>query len=150
MIPPNPWRGSLALLALALSQGCTSHSGRLIGAKPAPLPVPEGIEVAFNHRESSRYLSPVHGELRNGDNLEAMLLNAIEGAKTEVLVAVQELSLPAIAEALATQHRRCVTVKVVLENTYSTALSGQHEAELDAHQRQRHQLLKALADRNRD
>ena len=150
MIPPNPWRGSLALLALALSQGCTSHSGRLIGAKPAPLPVPEGIEVAFNHRQSSRYLSPVHGELRNGDNLEAMLLNAIEGAKTEVLVAVQELSLPAIAEALATQHRRGGTVKVGVENTYSTAWSGQHEAELDAHQRQRHQLLKALADRNRD
>lgn len=150
-ISSKPWLGALALLALALiSQGCTSYSGRLIGSKPAPLPLPEGIDVAFNHRESSHYRSPVHGDTRNGDNLEALLLNAIEAAQTEILVAVQELSLPELAEALAMQHRRGIQVKVVLENTYSPAWSDQHEAELDRHQRQRHQLLKALADRNRD
>ena len=147
---PKPWLGALALLALALSQGCASHSGRLIGTTPAALPLPEGIEVAFNHRESSRYRSPVHAETRNGDNLEALLLSAINAAQSEVLVAVQELSLPALAEALALQHRRGIRVKVVLENTYSTAWSAQHEAELDPHQRQRHRLLRALADHNRD
>ena len=147
---PKPWLGGLALLALALSQGCASHSGRLIGTTPAALPLPEGIEVAFNHRESSRYRSPVHAETRNGDNLEALLLSAINAAQSEVLVAVQELSLPALAEALALQHRRGIRVKVVLENTYSTAWSAQHEAELDPHQRQRHRLLQALADHNRD
>ena len=146
----KPWLGGLALLALALSQGCASHSGRLIGTTPAALPLPEGIEVAFNHRESSRYRSPVHAETRNGDNLEALLLSAINAAQSEVLVAVQELSLPALAEALALQHRRGIRVKVVLENTYSTAWSAQHEAELDPHQRQRHRLLQALADHNRD
>ena len=146
----KPWLGGLALLALALSQGCASHSGRLIGTTPAALPLPEGIEVAFNHRESSRYRSPVHAETRNGDNLEALLLSAINAAQSEVLVAVQELSLPALAEALALQHRRGIRVKVVLENTYSTAWSAQHEAELDPHQRQRHRLLRALADHNRD
>ena len=82
-ISSKPWLGALALLALALiSQGCTSYSGRLIGSKPAPLPLPEGIDVAFNHRESSHYRSPVHGDTRNGDNLEALLLNAIEAAQT--------------------------------------------------------------------
>ena len=147
---PKPWLGALALLALALSQGCASHSARLIGTTPPALPLPEGIEVAFNHRESSRYRSPVHAETRNGDNLEALLLSAINAAQSEVLVAVQELSLPALAEALALQHRRGIRVKVVLENTYSTAWSAQHEAELDPHQRQRHRLLRALADHNRD
>jgi phosphatidylserine/phosphatidylglycerophosphate/cardiolipin synthase-like enzyme len=138
------------LLALTLVQGCGSQAGRLVGARPAKLPLPEGIEVAFNHRADSHYRSPIHAESRNGDNLEALVIRGIEAAEQEILVAVQELSLPAIAEALVRQHRRGVTVKVVLENTYSTPWSEQHEAELDGHARQRRQLLMELADRNRD
>jgi phosphatidylserine/phosphatidylglycerophosphate/cardiolipin synthase-like enzyme len=138
------------LLALTLVQGCGSQAGRLVGAGPAELPLPEGIEVAFNHRADSHYRSPIHAESRNGDNLEALVIRGIEAAEQEILVAVQELSLPAIAEALVRQHRRGVTVKLVLENTYSTPWSEQHEAELDGHARQRRQLLMELADRNRD
>ena len=138
------------LLALTLMQGCGSQAGRLVGAGPAQLPLPEGIEVAFNHRADSHYRSPIHAENRNGDNLEALVIRGIEAAEQEILVAVQELSLPAIAEALVRQHRRGVTVKVVLENTYSTPWSEQHEAELDGHARQRRLLLMELADRNRD
>ena len=138
------------LLALTLVQGCGSQAGRLVGAGPADLPLPEGIEVAFNHRADSHYRSPIHAESRNGDNLEALVIRGIEAAEQEILVAVQELSLPAIAEALVRQHRRGVTVKLVLENTYSTPWSEQHEAELDGHARQRRQLLMELADRNRD
>ena len=138
------------LLALTLVQGCGSQAGRLVGAGPADLPLPEGIEVAFNHRADSHYRSPIHAESRNGDNLEALVIRGIEAAEQEILVAVQELSLPAIAEALVRQHHRGVTVKVVLENTYSTPWSEQHEAELDGHARQRRQLLMELADRNRD
>ena len=138
------------LLALTLVQGCGSQAGRLVGAGPAPLPLPDGIQVAFNHRADRHYGSPIHAEARNGDNLEALVIRGIEAAEQEVLVAVQELSLPAIAEALVRQHRRGVTVKVVLENTYSTPWSEQHEADLDGHARQRRQLLMELADRNRD
>ena len=145
-------RGGWPVLALALSlmQGCGSQVGRLEGAMPADLPLPEGIQVAFNHRESSHYRSPIHAELRNGDNLEAMVIHAIEAADQEILVAVQELSLPAIAQALVRQHRRGVRVKVVLENTYSTPWSEQHDADLNSHSRQRRQLLMELADQNRD
>lgn len=59
-------------------------------------------------------------------------------------MAVQELSLPQVAEALAARHREGLTVKVVLENTYSTPWSEEHPADLAPHQRTRHDQLKAL------
>ena len=65
-------------------------------------------------------------------------------------MAVQELSLPAIAQALAQQHQRGVQVKVVLEHLYSQPWSGEHDAALTPHQRQRKRQLLALADRNGD
>ncbi len=106
--------------------------------------MPPGIELAFNHRETSRYRSPITGQWRQGDDLEAFVLTGIRSAKREILVAVQELSLPKVAEALAERHREGVTVKVVLENTYSTPWSEEHPADLVPHQRTRHEQLKAL------
>ena len=139
-----PW----ALGPLVLS-GC-SATGQVIGEPPRPLALPPGISVAFNQRNDSHYRSPIHGEQRRGDNLEALLLQTIHSAKREVLVAVQELSLPAVAQALANQHRRGLQVRVVLENTYSTPWSAQHEAELSPHLRGRRRQLQQLADHNRD
>jgi 3-methyl-2-oxobutanoate hydroxymethyltransferase len=100
--------------------------------------------VAFNHRGDSRYRSPVSGQWRQGDDLEALLLESIRGARREILVAVQELSLPAVAQALVERHRRGVRVRVVLENLYSTPWSQQHPADLPPHQRQRQQQLASL------
>ena len=137
-------------MALALIQGCGLQAGRVLGTRPDPLPMPAGISVAFNQRSDHAYRSPIHAQQRNGDDLEALVITNIEAAKQEILVAVQELSLPRIAEALAQQHRRGISVKVVLENTYSTPWSAEHEAELDSHQRQRRRLLMALADRDHD
>ena len=113
-------------------------------------PLPPGITVAFNQRDDAHYRSPINGALRRGDNLEELLLQSIHSAKREVLVAVQELSLPAVAQALAEQHRRGRRVRVVLENTYSTPWSEQHEAELSPHLRGRRRQLLQLADRNHD
>ncbi|MEY3767525.1 MAG: hypothetical protein RLZZ11_595 [Cyanobacteriota bacterium] len=144
-----PLVGLAALFALAV-HGCGISPGQLVGRKPAPLPLPNGIKVAFNQREDSHYRSPIDGRQRNGDNLEALLLDTIHRARREILVAVQELSLPRIAEALADQHKRGLTVRVVLENSYSTPWSEQHDADLSPHLRQRRQQLMALADQNRD
>ena len=141
-------RGLQPLLCLTL-MGCT-HAGQLQGQPPPPLPLPSGIRVAFNHRQESSYRSPVSGMERRGDDLEALLLQTIRSARRELLVAVQELSLPAVAVALVQQHRRGLRVRVVLENTYSTPWSEQHEAELSPHLRSRRLQLMALADRNRD
>jgi phosphatidylserine/phosphatidylglycerophosphate/cardiolipin synthase-like enzyme len=105
--------------------------------------LPGGIRVAFNHREGQRYRSPVSGRWRQGDDLEAMVVEAIRKARHEVLVAVQELSLAGVAEALIERHRQGVVVRVVLENTYSTPWSLQHPADLTPHQRHRHDQLRA-------
>jgi phosphatidylserine/phosphatidylglycerophosphate/cardiolipin synthase-like enzyme len=73
-----------------------------------------------------------------------MLLQAIRAARSEVLVAVQELSLPRLAEALVERRRAGVRVRVVLENTYATPWSEQHPADLTPHQRRRRDQLAAL------
>ncbi|WP_216903752.1 phosphatidylserine/phosphatidylglycerophosphate/cardiolipin synthase family protein [Synechococcus sp. CCY 9618] len=124
--------------------GCGPSPAALSGGPPAVLPLPPGIRVAFNHRGGGRYRSPVSGQWRQGDDLEALLLESIRGARREILVAVQELSLPAVAQALAERHRRGVRVRVVLENTYSTPWSQQHPVDLPPHQRLRQQQLAAL------
>ncbi|MEY4297304.1 MAG: hypothetical protein RLZZ423_483 [Cyanobacteriota bacterium] len=142
-------RPLLPALAPLLLAGC-SATGRIVGTPAKPLPLPPGFTVAFNQREDAHYRSPINGEQRRGDDLEALLLQAIRSARRELLVAVQELSLPAVAQALAEQHRRGLRVRVVLENTYGTPWSEQHEAELSPHLRGRRRQLLQLADRNRD
>ena len=107
-----------ALALAALCSGCTAAAQYRPWPEPA-LPQPESITVGFNHRRGSSYISPLTGQRRAGDNLEHQLITAIAGAQREVLVAVQELTLPAIAEALIERHRAGVAVKLVLENNYS-------------------------------
>ncbi len=135
----------LSCLPLLLLSGCQGPAAAIRrGAPSADLPLPPGIRVAFNHRSDRRYRSPLSGQWRQGDNLEAMILEAIGEARSEVLVAVQELSLPAVAEALAARHRQGLRVRVVLENTYSTPWSEQHPVDLEPHQRQRVTQLQAM------
>jgi phosphatidylserine/phosphatidylglycerophosphate/cardiolipin synthase-like enzyme len=134
--------GWLALLALLVC-GCSAQA-QLVGQPPAPLPLPEGIRVAFNHNATSRYRSPINGQWRQGDDLEAFVLQGIADARQEILVAVQELTLPRIAEALVARQRQGVRVRVVLENTYSTPWSEQHPADLNARERHRQAQLQAL------
>lgn len=140
--------GLSACLGLALT-GC-SQAGRIIGQPPEALPLPPGFAVAFNHRADHHYRSPISQRERAGDDLEAMLLTAIDSATQEVLVAVQELSLPRVAEALVAKHRQGLRVRVVLEDTYSTPWSDEHAADLSPHLRQRRQQLMALADQDRN
>ncbi|WP_396099913.1 phosphatidylserine/phosphatidylglycerophosphate/cardiolipin synthase family protein [Cyanobium sp. WAJ14-Wanaka] len=121
-----------------------SANGRISGSAPPDRPLPAGIELAFNHHQNHHYRSPISGQLREGDDLEAFVLESIAAARQEILVAVQELSLPKVAEALAAKRQQGVVVKVVLENTYSTPWSQEHMADLVPHQRKRHQQMVAL------
>ena len=132
-----------------LASGC-SRAGVVLGQRPIDLALPNGIEVGFNHRGDRRYQSPLSGEWRNGDDLEQMLIDAIQSAEEEILVAVQELSLPQIAQSLVAAARRGVNVKVILENNYSTPWSQAHELDLSGHGRQRLQRLRAQADQDRN
>ena len=150
-LPPSSFQrgqrttGLLASLSAALLlAGCGSATALRL-AQPAPqLPLPAGIRVAFNHRAEHRYRSPISGQWRQGDDLEALLLEAIAEARTQILLAVQELSLPRIATALVERQRQGVQVQVVLENTYSSPWSRQEPAALPPHQRRRVEQLRAL------
>jgi phosphatidylserine/phosphatidylglycerophosphate/cardiolipin synthase-like enzyme len=145
-------KGFLSLLGLALGLGLTgcSATARILGQTPPDLPLPQGFEVAFNHRADHHYRSSIDGQWRNGDDLEALVLETIQRAETEILVAVQELSLPKVAEALVAKRRAGVGVRVILENTYSTPWSQEKLVDLSSHQRTRHRQLSALADTDHD
>ena len=58
-----------------------------------------------------RYRSPLTGEWRNSDDMEAWLIEAIDGATEEVLVAVQKLSLPRVAQALIVAKQRGIRLR---------------------------------------
>lgn len=145
---PAGWSTTAAALTLAATlAGCAPGQARIEGAPPQDLPLPSGITVAFNQGGWHRYRSPISGRWRRGDDLEAMILKAIAEARQEILVAVQELSLPKVASALVEAHRRGVRVQVVLEDTYSTAwsrLSAIDRAALAPHQQHRIAQLEAL------
>ena len=141
----------LALMALIpITCASCSQAGQVLGDPAPELSLPAGIQVHFNHRDGVGYRSPIDGQWRKGDNLEAELIDAIDGADEECLVAVQELTLPAVAQALVRAQERGVRVQVVLENTYSTPWSQMHEAGLPRHARHRIQRLAELSDRNGD
>ena len=69
--------------------------------------------------------------------LKAWLIEAIDGATEEVLVAVQKLNLPRIAQALIAAQQRGLQVAVVLENNYRQAWSEQRPSRLNPREGQR-------------
>ena len=137
------------VLALTLCCGC-SQQGRLLGAPAPDLENANGIDVAFNHRTNGRYRSPLTKQWRNGDDLEQLLIGAIDAAEQSVQIAVQELTLPRVAFALIQAQKRGLRVQIVLENTYNTAWSEQQVSHLPKHQRDRWNRLNRLADANGD
>jgi len=88
----------------------------LLGAPEPDLENAVGIDVEFNHLHGSRYQSPLTDEWRNGDDLEQLLIGAIDAAEQSVQMAVQELTLPRVAVALIRAQRRGVRVQIVLKN----------------------------------
>ena len=63
-----------------------------------------------SQRPIALQLPPI-GEWRNGDDVEEWLIEAIDGATEEVLVAVQELSLPRVAQALIAQNSEAFALR---------------------------------------
>ena len=132
-----------ALALAALCSGCTA-AAQYRPLPEATLAQPTSMAVGFNQRSGSHYISPLTEQKRAGDNLEQQLVEGISAAQSEVLLAIQELTLPAIAAALIERHRAGVRVKVVLENNYSAPWSRQHPAGLQPHEQKRLRRLKAL------
>ena len=119
------------------------------------LPQDPSLEVYFNHREVSgiTYSDPYRKIERSGDNLEAVIIEAINNANSNIDIAVQELQLSEIALALAKRHQKGIKVRVILENQYSRSLSdfsNQEIANFTSRERDRYEQYLQLVDVNRD
>jgi phosphatidylserine/phosphatidylglycerophosphate/cardiolipin synthase-like enzyme len=93
-----------------------------------PLPQDPSVQVFFNQSEANVYTEPYRQIDRHGDNLEQVIVTAIEQSAQTVDVAVQALNLPLIAAALVDSSRRGVKVRLILENQYAELEAEQLEA----------------------
>lgn len=146
--------GHVGLLALGLAGlGLASLGWRRGDGISPPLPQDPHIQVFFNHTETNRYQDPYRRIQRPGDNLEQVLIDAIDQAQISIDIAVQELNLPLVAQALIDRSQAGVTVRVVLENQYSEGWS-QHSpawvAQQDDYSRGKYENLLAFGDINGD
>lgn len=117
----------LLLFILLLASGCKSNSVTTIN-----LPQDKNIKVYFNYRDTGelKYTDDYRNVTRNGDNLEAIVIQQIEQAESSIDVAIQELQLPEIAQALARQAEKGIVVRVILDNKYSRAISSFSTSEI--------------------
>ncbi|MEY2983824.1 MAG: competence protein ComA [Cyanobacteriota bacterium] len=92
--------------------------------RPDPLPQDTFIQVYFNHNNArgADFVDPDRGIKRVGDNLEQIILDHFDQATTSIDLAVQELRLPRIAQALVAKQKAGVRVRVVLENIYNQTI----------------------------
>jgi len=128
---------------------------RAVSETPQPTPLPQDslVKVYFNHHQLSEYIEPYRQQRRNGDDLEQVIVNTIKSAKTTVDVAVQELRLPKIAQALAERQKAGVKVRVILENTYSrpwSKFTTDEVAKLSPREQERFKEFRRLVDQNED
>ena len=117
------------------------------------LPQDESIQVYFNHNQAIEFNEPYRHKSRRGDDLAAKIIAEINSARSQIDVAVQELQLPNIAQALVAKAQAGVKVRVILENNYSHPLSGLTATEVDnltSREREHYQAFQQLVDIDRD
>lgn len=144
-------RGYLALLIVLGIPAC--QRGNTQSPLPTPLPQDPFVQVYTNHEPAASYTDPYRNITRSGDNLEQIIVDAISSAQSTVDVAVQELRLPQVAQALVDRHRAGVRVRVILENTYSRPFSSfslEDIAKLPSRERSRYHEARRLIDLNGD
>jgi phosphatidylserine/phosphatidylglycerophosphate/cardiolipin synthase-like enzyme len=106
---------TLAIAVLAISAGCRSKSSELTTiaekATPSAAVLGDWISIYFTKPEESGSKS-----LRGGP--DQLLADAINQAHVSVDIAVQQLDLWSIRDALINAHRRGVKVRMVTESDY--------------------------------
>jgi len=117
------FESAIALLFALTSVACRPVVSQV--SRPEPLPQAPAIQVFFNQSESQQYRNPYDEKpaLRDGDDLEAVIVDAIAQAQSTVDVAVQELRLPGVAQALIERQEAGVEIRVILENQYNQTLA---------------------------
>lgn len=120
---------------------------------PSALPQDESIQVYFNHNQAAEFSEPYRSKTRRGDDLAAKLIASIAAAQSQIDVAVQEIQLPNIAQALVARSQAGVKVRVIVESNYSRPLSGLTATEVEnltPRAREHYQEFKLLVDLDRD
>ena len=120
---------------------------------PPNLPQDPHIQVFFNHRQTSSYRDSYRRIQRPGDNLEQVIIDAIAQAATSIDIAVQELNLPLVAQALVHKAEAGVTVRIILENQYNQVwrdLDPQWIRQQDDYSRRKYENQLAFGDINQD
>ncbi|HYW19753.1 MAG TPA: DUF655 domain-containing protein [Nodularia sp. (in: cyanobacteria)] len=136
------------ILAIAACQKVQSKNQLLAALPQDPL-----VQVYFNHSQASEYKEPYRQQTRLGDNLEQQIIDAISQAKATVDIAIQELRLPKIAQALAQKQKAGIKVRVILEDNYSRPWSSLTPAEvqkLAPREKSRYQEFRDFVDLNKD
>lgn len=146
--------GLLVLIGFGLVWG-TSFWRRTPALMPTLTPLPQDslVQVYFNHSEANTYIEPYRGIERYGDDLEQVVVDAIAQADRSVDIAIQELRLPRVAQALHDRAQAGVRVRVILENDYSrpwSSFSPAEIAQLDERDRGKYEDFVLLSDRNQD
>ena len=123
------------------------------GHRLSPLPQDAYIQVYFNQAQSDRYTDPYRGISRHGDDVEAVILDAIAQANFSIDVAVQEINLPRIALALRDRAQAGIQVRVIVENQYNRVwrpLNTFQVQKLDERKQSKHTEQQRLIDANRN
>ncbi|NES75245.1 MULTISPECIES: DUF655 domain-containing protein [Okeania] len=141
----------ILLLVLSLT-ACQNTNQQLVPHFPQ-LPQDPLIEAYFNQSQASTYTESDRQQTRLGDNLEEIIIDTIANATSSVDVAVQELRLPGIAQALVERYQAGIKVRVIIENTYNRSWGSLTEFEvtqLSEREHERYIEFFQLADNNMD
>lgn len=150
---------SYSLAALLALIGLGYLANIIYGNKPNPklqrleaLPQHSKIKVFMNHSEANSYTDPYRKIERSGDNLEQILIDQIKQANSSVDVAIQEIRLPNLVNALAERKRAGVKVRLVMENSYNLGVKEIYSRlnRLPERERKRYADLIAFTDLNND
>ena len=138
------------LLLLWWLCACSKPTSELTNLKQDPQ-----IQVYFNHKptKNTKYSDPYRQINRFGDNLEEVIITAINSAQYSIDIAVQELRLPNIAQALAQKNQQGIEIRIIVDNNYSRSLSKLNRGKtnkLTQQERLRYQELFTLVDTNKD
>jgi phosphatidylserine/phosphatidylglycerophosphate/cardiolipin synthase-like enzyme len=142
---------TLGSLGVAIFSGHWFLNRSQSGIQPlmSVLPQDDAIRVYFNHNQAVEFSEPYRQKTRRGDDLAARIIAMANSAQFSIDVAVQELKLPNIAQALAAKAQAGVKVRVILENNYSRPLSeltAVEVAALNPRQREHQQEFQQLVD----
>lgn len=108
--------GIIACVFLVKRYGDSSYTYSL-----PPLPQDPDIQVYFNQNQAknAEYVEPYRQFKRQGDDLEKIIIEQINSANSTIDLAVQELNLSNLAQALIKKQKEGIKVRIVIENTYN-------------------------------